>query len=280
MKKLIYELLGTIFGAIIISIAISLLLLPNELSSGGFSGIGTILYYLFNIPIGLTMFFLNIPLLIFAGYKLGKKFFLKTVIGIISLSVFSDYFTRFEVITQDKILACVYGGVLTGIGTAIIFKVNSSTGGSDLLSIIFKIIYPHIEMGKAIIMIDSIIVVLNVILLRNIEIGLYSAITIYLVGVMIDVVFEGIFFSKLVFIISDKYIDISEKIENKLEHGVTGLYGRGMYTQNNKVVLMCAISRREIAILKSIVIKIDPDAFIIVANSREVLGHGFKKLEK
>lgn len=231
MKKLLIELIGTMTGAAVISIAIVQFLLPNELSSGGFSGIATILYYVLNLPIGITMFVLNIPLLLFSCYKVGKGFFLKTVVGTLSLSFFTELFKGFGVVTEDKILACVYGGVLTGLGTAILFKSNSSTGGSDLLSVLIKSFNEKIEMGKAIVIIDFVIILANVILLKNIEIGLYSAITIYLVGVMVDVVFEGIFFSKLIFIISDKHNEISKKIKDEIGRGVTGLYGKGMYTR-------------------------------------------------
>lgn len=234
MRKLLMELIGTIAGAIIIAIAIAQFLLPNELSSGGFSGIATILYYVFNLPIGITMLVLNIPLLLFSCYKVGKGFFLKTIVGTLSLSFFTDFFENYGPVTEDKILACVYGGLLTGLGTAIILKSNSSTGGSDLLSVLIKSFNEKIEMGKAIVIIDFIIIVLNVILLKNIEIGLYSAITIYLMGVMVDVVFEGIFFSKLLFIVSDKHTEISEKIEKEIGRGVTGLYGKGMYTRKRK----------------------------------------------
>lgn len=231
MKKLLIELIGTIVGAAVISIAIAQFLLPNELSSGGFSGIATILYYVLNLPIGITMLVLNIPLLLFSCYKVGKGFFLKTVVGTLSLSFFTELFESLGAVTEDKILACVYGGVLTGIGTAILFKSNSSTGGSDLLSVLIKSFNEKIEMGKAIVIIDFFIILANVILLKNIEIGLYSAITIYLMGVMVDVVFEGIFFSKLIFIISDKHNEISKKIEDEIGRGVTGLYGKGMYTR-------------------------------------------------
>ena len=126
MKKLLIELIGTIAGSAVISIAIAQFLLPNELSSGGFSGIATILYYVLNLPIGITMLVLNIPLLLFSCYKVGKGFFLKTVVGTLSLSFFTELFESLGAVTEDKILACVYGGVLTGLGTAILFKSNSS----------------------------------------------------------------------------------------------------------------------------------------------------------
>ena len=200
-KQFLFEVLGTIFGSFIMAISVSFFLLPNELSSGGFSGIATILYYRLKVPMGATIASLNTPLFLMAGYKLGKKFFLKSLIGTISLSVFIDFLDKYKVITNDKMLAAIYGGILTGVGTAIILKSHSSTGGSDLLTYLIKKYNSKIELGHVITIIDAVIVILNVVFLKKIEIGLYSAITIYLMGLMIDVVFEGIFFSKLLFII-------------------------------------------------------------------------------
>lgn len=276
LKKTIKECVGTIVGSFFIAIAVSLLLLPNELSSGGFAGIGTIFYYLLNIPVGITILALNIPLFLFAIYKIGKLFFLKTVIGTVSLSFFIDILDKYPALTNEKILACVYGGILTGIGTAIILKSNSSTGGSDLLALIIKEYKPKIEVGKMLVIIDTVIVLSNMFFLKNFEIGLYSAIAIYMMGLLIDIIFEGIYFTKLLYIISDKSEEISNAIENKIERGVTGIYGKGMYTNNDKLILMCAVRRNDIGNIKELIREIDKNAFIIITNSREVLGYGFK----
>lgn len=277
IKQLLTEIIGTILGALVMAISVSFFLLPNELSSGGFSGIATIFYYRLKIPMGITIASLNIPLFLMAGYKLGKRFFLKSLIGTISLSGFIDLLDKYKVVTNDKMLAAIYGGLLTGIGTAIILKSRSSTGGSDLVTYIINKYNNKIELGHVITIIDAIIVILNVIFLKKIEVGLYSAITIYLMGLMIDVVFEGIFFSKLLFIISDKNKIISNEIKTKINRGITGIYGKGMYENKNKLILMCAVDRRDIANIKKLILSIDKDAFVVVTNSREVLGYGFKK---
>lgn len=276
-KTFIKQIIGTIFGALIMAIAVSQFLLPNELSSGGFSGIATITYYLFKVPMGTTIILLNTPLFILAGFKIGKQFFIKSIIGTSSLSIFIDIFDKMSAFTDDKFLACIYGGILTGIGTAIILKSNSSTGGSDLLTNILKRINPKIQMGYVIVLIDFIIVALNVVFLGKIEIGLYSTITIYLMGLMIDIIFEGIYFTKLLVIISDKNEEIAKEIGEVINRGATGLYGKGMYTNKEKLVLICATSRQDIANVKQLVLRIDPRAFLIVTNSREVLGYGFKE---
>ena len=257
--------------------AVSFFLLPNELSSGGFSGIATIFYYKLKIPMGVTIASLNIPLFLMAGYKIGKKFFLKSIIGTLSLSIFIDILDIFNPLTNDKMLAAIYGGILTGIGTAIILKSHSSTGGSDLLTNIIKKYNNKIELGRVITIIDAGIVFLNVVFLEKIEIGLYSVIAIYLMGLMIDVVFEGIFFSKLIFIISDKNELIAKEIQNRANRGVTGLKGKGMYKNKDKLVLICAVGRRDIANIKKMIKNIDKEAFVVVTNCREVLGMGFKQ---
>lgn len=252
-------------------------LLPNQLSSGGFSGIATITYYLFNIPAGTMILMLNIPLFILAGYKIGKEFFVKSLIGTISLSFFIDILEKYPPVTKDRFLACIYGGVIIGIGTAVILKMSSSTGGTELVTNLIKTYNPHIRVSKYLTIIDTIIVTLNVIFLGQIEIGLYSAIAIYLYGKLVDIVFEGIYFTKLLFIISDKNEEISSAIGNEVKRGVTGLYGKGMYSNQDKLILMSAASRGDIYKIKSLARTIDPKCFIVVANAREVLGKGFKE---
>lgn len=277
IKTIVIETIETIIGAFIMAIATSLFLLPNQLSSGGFAGIATIFYYFMKIPMGTTILAFNIPLFLFAGYKLGKNFFIKSIIGTTTFSVCIDIFDKFNPVTQDRFLACIYGGIIIGLGTAIILKANSSTGGSDLVSMLVKKYKPDIRMSNMIIIIDTLIVGLNVIFFKEIEIGLYSAIAIYLMGKIIDIVFEGIYFTKLVIIISDKNQEIAEEIGDRVRKGTTGLYGKGMYTNQQKLVLICAASRGDVSRVKQIVRKIDPKSFMIIANAREVVGLGFKK---
>ena len=277
IKHIIIDMIGTILGSAIIAFGVSMFLLPNQLSSGGFSGIATITYYLFNLPMGVTILVLNIPLFIVAMYKIGKNYFIKSLIGTISLSVFIDIFDKLIPLTRDRFLACIYGGIIIGIGTAIILKVNSSTGGTDMVSNILKRYNSKIRIGNVIVLLDTIIIALNVVFFQRLDIGLYSAITIYLMGKMIDIIFEGIYFTKMLLIISSKSEVIAENIEKNLQRGVTGLYGKGMYTKKEKLILICATPRRDIGKVKQIAKKIDPHCFIIISNAREVLGEGFKK---
>ncbi len=198
------------------------------------------------------------------------------MLGTASLSIFIDILDKFKPLTEDRILACVYGGVITGLGTAIILKVGSSTGGSDLLSNIIKGFNPSIRVGNMIVIIDIIIVTLNVLFFKEIEVGLYSAIAIYIMGKIIDIIFEGVYFTKLLIIISDKNEEIAKEIGKNIKRGTTGLYGKGMYTNEEKLVLMCAAARGDVSKVKDTARKIDPKSFIIITNSREVVGLGFK----
>lgn len=277
IKTFAIEATETMLGAFIMAIATSLFLLPNQLSSGGFSGIATIFYYFLKIPMGTIILAFNIPFFLFAAYKLGKNFIIKSIIGTITFSISIDILEKLTPLTQDRFLACIYGGIIIGLGTAIILKANSSTGGSDLISMLVREYNPNIRTSNVIIIIDTVIVGLNVLFFKEIEIGLYSAIAIYLMGKIIDIIFEGIYFTKLVIIISNKSQEISQDIGEKIRKGTTGLFGKGMYTNEHKTILMCAASRGDVSRVKQVAKKIDPSSFIIIANAREVVGLGFKK---
>lgn len=157
---------------------------------------------------------------------------------------------------------------------------RASTGGSDLIGFITKSFKQNIRMGNIIVIMDTIVITLNVLFFKQIEIGLYSAIAIYIMGKMIDIIFEGVYFTKLLIIISNKNEEISTQIGNQINRGSTGLIGKGMYTKEKKVVLLCAASRGDISKIKEIVKQIDENSFLIVVNSREVLGLGFKEEQK
>ena len=277
LKKYIIETIMIIIGALFIAIGTAFFLLPNQLSSGGFSGITTIIYYLIGFPMGTTMIIINLPLFIIALLKIGKKFFFKALVGTAVLSIFLNAFEGVSAITHDRLLASIYGGILIGIGTAIILRANASTGGSELLGNIIASFKPMARTGKLIILIDTIVVILNVLFFREIEVGLYSAIAIYLSGQMIDIIFEGTNFTKMIFIVSSKYEEIAKNIGTKIGRGSTGIYAQGMYHETDKMILWCVASRREIIRIKQIAKKIDEKAFIVISNAREVLGQGFKK---
>ena len=272
----VIEYVGTTLGAMVMASGTALFLLPNELSTGGFSGLSTIIYYLFDFPLGRTIIILNIPLLIIAYFKISKELFFKSIYGTIALSTFIDLFNRHVAVTNDKFLACIYGGILVGIGSAIILKFRASTGGSDLLTYVIRTYKPEYSSSNLILIIDVIIITLNVLFFKTIEVGLYSAIAIFLMSKMIDIIFEGANFTKLMFIISPKYKEIAKTIGNNVNRGSTGIYSRGMYTNEEKMTLLCVGSRTEAYNIQAIAKQIDESAFIIIINAREVLGKGFK----
>ena len=164
-----------------------------------------------------------------------------------------------------------------GLGTSIILKADASTGGTDMLAYVIREYKPKYRTGNLIGTIDIIIIIINVIVFRKIEIGLYSAIAIYIMGKVIDVVFEGVNFTKMIFIISDKYLEISEKIVEHVGRGITGIHAKGMYTNDEKMMLWCIASRNEAMRIKQISKKIDPRSFVVISNAREAYGVGFKR---
>ena len=277
VKKYALEYIYIIVGAFLMAVSTSLILLPNQLSTGGISGISTILYYLCNYPVGLTMLLINVPLFVIAMVKVNKRLFFKSILGTILLSVFIDLLENLSPITNDRFLACIYGGIIMGIGTAIILKAGASTGGTDLLSYVIRAYNNKFKSSRVIIIADTIIIFFNIIFFKEIEIGLYSVIAIYLMGKMIDIIFEGIYFTKIMFIISEKYEEISKEIGILVKRGSTGIYSKGMYSGKQNVMLFCVASRKEVAEIKQIIKQIDKNAFIVTTDAIETLGKGFSE---
>ena len=277
VKKYALEYIYIIIGAFLMAVSTALFLLPNQLSTGGISGISTILYYSCNYPVGLTMLLINVPLFVIAMVKVNKRLFFKSILGTVLLSVFIDLLENLSPITNDRFLACIYGGIIMGIGTAIILKAVASTGGTDLLSYVIRAYNNKFKSSRVIIIADTIIIFFNIIFFREIEIGLYSVIAIYLMGKMIDIIFEGIYFTKIMFIISEKYEEISKEIGILVKRGSTGIYSKGMYSGKQNVMLFCVASRKEVAEIKQIIKQIDKNAFIVTTDAIETLGKGFSE---
>jgi uncharacterized membrane-anchored protein YitT (DUF2179 family) len=277
MKKFFQDISISLLGCLIASFGTGCFLLPNKLSSGGFAGIATILYYLFDWRMGITILLLNIPIFILAYIKLGKFFMTKTLISTIAYSELIDLFSRKNLGVEDKFLASIYGGNLVGTGLALVFRQKSSTGGTDLISVLAQHYNPRVKIGQVLVVLDFVIVFANLMVFKNVEIGLYSFIAIYLSSKMIDLIAEGINFSKMIYIISDKSKEISKAINVDLKRGATELYAKGSYTENDKMVILCVIKRNNIITIKEIVNKIDPNAFMIITDAKEVYGLGFNQ---
>lgn len=278
LKDIIFSIIGCIF----ISAGIVFFLLPLKISAGGFSGIATITYYLFNLKLGTVIWILNIPLLIIGFFRIGKYFFFKTMFATWLLSFCINFFENMNLFLNidDILLSAIYGGVIIGIGTTCIFKANNSTGGTELLIQIILSYKDNIKVSKLLVIIDSIIVGLNLIIFKQIEIGLYSFIVIFLNSKIVDLFIEGVNFTKIVYIISDKSTEISNKILNDLDKGLSGIYGKGMYQNKEKLILMCVIKKRDLIKLKEIVKQVDDAAFMIISDAIDVYGLGFTKESK
>lgn len=277
MKAFFKDVIISLIGCLIASFGTACFLLPNQLSSGGFAGIATILYYFLGWQMGTTIILMNIPLFIISYFKVGKDFFFKSLISTFAFSKFIDYMEQFKVIENDKFLASIYGGILIGIGLALVFKGKSSTGGSDLIGQLARAYNGNLKISNIMIGLDICIVALNIIFFNEIIIGLYSFVSIYIIEKMLDIVFEGINFCKAVYIISDQSDKISEAIIADMDKGLTGFYGKGIYKNTDKLILMCVTTRRNIIKIKETARKIDKYAFIMIMDAREVYGLGFKK---
>lgn len=275
-KVIIINAIKIVIGTLIMAISINCFLLPNQLTTGGFSGVGTLIFYLFKIPVGTTVLILNFPLFIIILLRKGKRFFIDTLVGTFFLSFFINLFQNIPPATTSRFLGCIYGGILAGIGSTIVLNANSSTGGSDLLAQIIKSYNSSLKTGSIIVIIDCVVVIASTIIFREIEIGLYSTIAIYVMGKVLDIFFEGIDFAKMLIIVSPKYKEISDTINLEIKRGTTAIYGRGMYKQDEKNLILCVASRREVGEIRKIINKIDNKAFLIITNAREVYGNGFK----
>lgn len=288
------DYLWIILGSFITAASINIFMVPYKIAPGGVSGIATVLYYLTGgrLAVGVTMLMLNIPLFL-AGIRLiGKRFALRTLFSTVFLSFVVDGtepFTSFLVkhyltdpqstTTPDLLLYSIFGGFLMGLGLGIVFRSGATTGGTDLAARIVNHFIPNLTMGQILLFIDTSVIIFAAVSFSSIPLGLYAIVTLFISSKVIDAILEGVNFAKAVFIISDYSDEIARKVLKDLDRGVTALKGTGMYTGNDKQVLLCVMERGQIPVLKEIVKEIDPRAFVILADVREVLGEGFKAYE-
>lgn len=277
MRTLIKRYALTIIGAAIVALSLDLFLIPAEIAPGGVSGLAIVINYLTGFPVGLVILMLNIPIFLLGARNFSKGFVVISLFGMISLSLITDLFSFLTPVTGDMLLSSVYGGVLMGCGIGLIFRENASTGGTDIVAHVLRKKFPGFSVGRFVLLIDAVIVVLAGLIYHKWEVVLYSAIALYISSYIIDLLVEGVDFAKVAYVISDKPKEIAEKISAELEHGTTALKGSSMYTGNDKTVLMCVVKKYEIGKLKEIIQREDDNAFVIVSDTREVLGNGFKR---
>lgn len=266
-----------IFGSFLTAIAFQVFLLPNNIVSGGISGLSIAANAMFGWNPALFQYSINIPLLVLCFVLLGKAAGYKTILGSLLLPFFLGFIGHFPALTTDPLLAALFGGGLTGLGIGIVFRAKASTGGT---SIIVQILYQflHFQLGLSTIMVDG-LVILIALLVFDVETVMYSLIALFLVSRTIDLVQLGFNRNKNVFIISDNPQDIREEILHTMQRGVTNLGIRGGYGNTDKDMLMAVIQEREFTLLKETVLKADADAFVVAMPASEVLGRGFS-LEK
>jgi len=277
MKKKLVNLLYIIIGSALVALSLNLFFVKLKIAPGGVSGLATVIYYLTNVPVGTVIFALNIPLFLMGILDFGKGFLLKTFFATALMSVVVDYTTFLPQLTDDMLLASIFGGIMMGVGLALVFKGEATTGGTDILAKVVNKHFKAFNISEQLFVIDAFVVVTAMITFRDFDIGFYSIIAILLSAKSIDIVLEGVGFSKAIFIISDNGEEIGQDIMNEVGRGVTGLNGEGMYTKVNKKVLLTVADRRQIPKIKEISKKHDKRSFIIVTDVREVLGEGFKK---
>lgn len=271
-----------LFGSFILASGFVLFITPYKIIPGGVYGISIVLHYLIDTPVGMTALAFDIPLTIIGIKVLGPRFGVKTVVGFVLTAFFVDGLTYFwgeaPLVEGDALLSSIFGGVFVGLGLGLIFKAKATSGGSDIIAMIIGK-YTKIPLGQLMIYVDSVIVLVGLIAFRDWKIPLYSLIVIFITGKVIDVVLEGISYDKTLFIISDKYEEIRNKIINDLNRGGTYIHGNGMYNNAEKTLIFAVVNRRELAMLQDFINKIDPKAFMTVINANEIIGNGFKSLK-
>lgn len=246
------------------------------LVTGGFTGLAIIAKWITNgqIPLWLTNILLNVPLFIFSAIVKGKKFVARTAFATIMLSVWLYVIPDWNLAANDYMLAAIYGGVICGIGMGLVLLAKATTGGTDMLAAIIQHKMRHYTIMQIIFFVDGIIVI-GGIYAFGIKAALYAIVSVYIVSKVSDTLMEGLKYSKAVFIISEQYKEISDAIMDEMDRGVTGLDALGMYSGEDKCMLYCVVSKKEIVVLKELILKFDRDAFVIVTDAREVVGEGF-----
>lgn len=267
-----------IIGNALLSFAIITMIAPNNIAPGGASGVAIMINYLTKIPVGAANLMINIPLMLAAVFMVGKEFVIKTLLSIFTFSFCADYLYKDFVFNSDDILLNIlFAGVIGGVGSAILFLRNGSSGGSDIVAIIVKKFKPHFKTGKLVLIVDLFVIGASVIVFKNINTAMYAVVFKVVMGFVVDKVIYGGDEGKLLIINSaHKSNEIIDYITNDLKKGVTVINSSGGYSKKEINSLLCAVSNRTFITLRVAIKEIDPDAFVIITNTTEVLGLGFK----
>lgn len=263
-------------GSFIFALSINLFTLPSKIVTGGISGIATIFYHTSGISTGLTVGALNIIILLFALKILGRKFVLDSLAAIMMIPLFLQITEQIPPFTTNILLASVYGGVMLGIGVGMAFSQGGTTGGTDIVSRISQKKYPHLSIGILMTIFDLIIIGASIIAFGNIDLALYGILSLVISTAVIDKMIGTLNCAKQIFIITDSNIHLESQIFSTINRGVTTISAVGGFSGKDKKIFMCVAKQKQVETLKVTVRNLDPNAFIIVNESKEILGNGFQ----
>lgn len=280
-RRIVMDFIKTVCGCAVFALGFDLFLLPNQLNAGGISGLAMIIVYLTDIgTIGSVTAVVNLPLFVLAGVKIGRKFFLGSLLGMLLSSTFIDLFATLPHPAVEPLMGALYGGAFCGLGLGIVLSTGGSTGGSDIIVRLVKRKWRDIPLGIISSCFDFCVVALTGLVFGDAAQALYSGVAIFVAGRVIDAVVYSFDYSRVALVISKNYEGIASAIAEHLARGVTFLEGQGYYTRTGTKVILTAVKRQQLAELKSLVVGIDPDAFIIVQEAHQVLGDGFIRYSK
>lgn len=279
--SIVVDVVKTAVGCAVFALGFDLFLIPGGMNAGGLSGLAMVFVQLTGLgSVGLITAMMNVPLFIIAGLKIGKKFFVGSLLGMALFSLFIDLFALFPVPEVEPLIGALYGGLICGAGLGFVFAAGVSTGGSDIIVRLLKLKWRHVPIGVINICFDACVAILTGIVYQDVNSALYSGIAIFISGKLIDVVVYSFDYSKVALIITKDYEQVARVISDKLERGATYLHGEGTYSGKATKVVLTAVKKQQVAELKEIVVDIDPDAFIIVQEAHQVLGDGFVRYSK
>lgn len=280
-----YEYFMIIIGTGILAASVAWFYDPIGLVTGGFSGLAIVIKHVSamfwegGIPLWLTNIALNIPVFVLAYFLKGMKFIGKTLFGTIMMSVWLYILPALDMAEGDLMIAAIFGGVCAGAGIGFVIRVGATTGGTDMVSALLQLKLRHFSIVQILLVIDGIVVLLGLFVF-GMRPTLYAMIGIAVQTKVSDLIVEGFNYSKAAYIITNEHEEVAKRIMLELERGVTGLHAKGMYTQQEKCVLYCIVTQKEIVALKDMVNEVDPSAFVIVSDVKEVLGEGFQEYQK
>ena len=270
-----------IFGCAMFALGFDLFLEPNGLNAGGVSGLAMVLVHLLGFgSIGAVTALMNMPLFIFGGMKIGKKFFVGSLVGMITSSVLLELFTYLPIPETEPLIGALYGGVLVGFGLGVIFAAGASTGGSDIIVRLLKLRWQNVPIGTINIVFDMTVAVLTGLVFWDIGQALYTGVAVFVTGQVIDAVVYRFDYSKMALIITREHEAVARAIGIELNRGATFLHGEGSYSHKSTKGVLTAVKKQQVADLKRLVVEIDPNAFIIMQEAHQVLGEGFSRYSK